>query len=101
MSSSLAEEKQTIRYMIEIYCMGRHGINYLCSDCVELLNYAETRLDRCPFGKSKVTCNKCKVHCYDGDHRDRIKEVMRYSGPRMIYRHPLAAVRHLKKEFEK
>jgi hypothetical protein len=101
MSSCLADEKQTIRYMIEIYCMGEHKTSYLCNDCVDLLNYAMTHLDRCPFDKSKLTCNKCKIHCYDENHREKIKKVMRFSGPRMLYRHPLVAIRHMKKEFRK
>ena len=101
MGSSLADEKQTIRYMIEIYCEGKHRSHYLCDDCLDLLNYAVTRIDKCPFDKSKITCNRCKIHCYDKDHRDKIKKVMKYSGSRMIYRHPLAAISHLRKEFRK
>jgi hypothetical protein len=27
--------------------------------------------------------------------REKIKEVMRYAGPRLIYRHPILAIRHL------
>jgi hypothetical protein len=27
--------------------------------------------------------------------RDRVKEVMRFSGPRMLLRHPILAIRHL------
>lgn len=27
--------------------------------------------------------------------RERIREVMRFSGPRMIFHHPVAAVRHV------
>jgi hypothetical protein len=27
--------------------------------------------------------------------RERIRQVMRYSGPRMIFHHPIAALRHL------
>jgi hypothetical protein len=101
MDSSHADEKQTIRYMIEIYCEGKHKSRELCDDCSCLLNYAETRIDKCPFDKSKITCNSCKIHCYDKEHRDKIRQVMRYSGPRMIYRHPLAAISHIRKEFGK
>jgi hypothetical protein len=98
MVSSIADEKRTIRYMIEIYCRGVHKTRPLCDDCVDLLNYALTRLDMCPFDKGELTCNKCKVHCYDDDHRVKIRWVMRYSGPRMLFRHPISAIKHLRKE---
>ena len=60
-----------------------------------LASYSEERLDRCQFGNGKPTCRKCPVHCYKPDMREMIREVMRFSGPRMIFRHPIAAIRHL------
>lgn len=32
--------------------------------------------------------------CYAPEMRERIREVMRYSGPHMLIRHPLLVVRH-------
>jgi len=92
----VARERKTLRFMIEIYCKGIHhqGVP-LCRDCEELHDYAMARLDECPFQEEKPTCKDCAVHCYQEDYSDRIKSVMRFSGPRMIYRHPVLAVRHL------
>jgi hypothetical protein len=101
MSNNLTDEKKTIRYMIEIYCRGEHKASFLCNECVDLLNYAVTRLDKCPLDKSKVTCNKCKIHCYEPKQREKIREVMKYSGPRMLYRHPISAIKHMRKEIRK
>lgn len=82
--------------MIAIYCRAHHGTSgALCAECAELLHYALCRLDRCPFGADKTTCAKCPIHCYKPSMRQKVKEVMRYAGPRMIYRHPYLAVRHL------
>lgn len=64
-------------------------------ECSELRDYAFQRTDRCPFMKEKTFCSNCRVHCYRQDMRDRIRAVMRYSGPRMIFHHPVLAVRHL------
>ena len=64
----------------------------------ELLAYAHARLDRCPFGEGKKTCRRCPVHCYKRDMRERMRQVMRYAGPRMIGVHPVAALRHLWRE---
>ena len=52
-------------------------------------------IEKRPFMETKTFCSNCKVHCYKPDMRDKIKAVMRYSGPRMILHHPVAAVRHL------
>jgi len=79
--------------MIEVYCRGHHG-RPLCDHCTALLQYALCRLDRCPFGEAKPTCAKCPVHCYRPAMREQIRAVMRYAGPRMMYRHPWLAVRH-------
>jgi hypothetical protein len=53
------------------------------------------RLERCVFGDAKPACSNCVVHCYRADMRERVREVMRWSGPRMLLRHPVLAVRHL------
>lgn len=95
-NTKIAQEKRTIEMMLRIYCQGHHGTEKeLCTDCRKLLDYAHRRLDHCKFGEKKSTCGKCKTHCYKPDMREKIIEVMKYSGPRMIFIHPVAAVRHL------
>lgn len=81
--------------MIQDYCRGIHAQSELCPECRELNDYALERLRACPFGEGKTVCSRCPVHCYKPDMRRRIRVVMRYSGPRMMYRHPLRAVRYL------
>jgi hypothetical protein len=93
----LAREKNTVRAMIEIYCRGIHSTatgGSLCTECQTLLDYAVARLDRCPFGGEKPPCAKCSVHCYKPTLRERVKAVMRYAGPRMLWKHPILALRH-------
>ncbi|MGN0478669.1 MAG: nitrous oxide-stimulated promoter family protein, partial [Hominenteromicrobium sp.] len=53
------------------------------------------RSDCCPFMETKTFCSNCKVHCYKPEMREKIREVMRFSGPRMIFRHPVTAIRHV------
>ena len=76
----------------------RHTTRGLCPECATLLDYALRRLDSCRFGNGKPSCRKCPVHCYHADMRERIRTVMRWAGPRMIFRHPIAATRHLLRE---
>lgn len=92
----LARERRTIEVMIALYCRGHHHpLRGLCDGCAALGAYADKRLDLCPYGAEKPTCLNCTVHCYQPRMRERIREVMRYAGPRMLKRHPVLAVRHL------
>ena len=93
-------EKKTVAKMIRIYCAAKHGTSKdLCAECVKLNEYAQKRLERCTFGENKPTCGKCPVHCYKPDMKMKIKEVMRFAGPRMLFYSPVVAIRHLLKSF--
>ena len=76
-------------------CQVRHGGPGLCGECRELLEYSLARLEHCKFGNAKTKCHKCPVHCYRPDMREKIRTVMRFSGPRMLLYHPLEALRYL------
>lgn len=91
----MAREEKTVEAMVRLYCRDRHGGNELCPECSELLDYARVRLAHCPFQENKTTCGKCPVHCYRPAMRERVREIMRYAGPRMMRRHPLLALCHL------
>jgi hypothetical protein len=96
MNPKFERELRTIEAMIRIYCRALHGRSRkLCEDCTGLRDYAEQRLDKCLFPGNKPTCANCPVHCYRPDMRAQVKEVMRFAGPRMIYRHPYLAIRHM------
>jgi len=91
----LAREWQTIAAMVRCYCRDHHAAAApLCPECRELLDYAAVRLERCRFGVEKPVCAKCPVHCYQPARREQVKAVMRYAGPRMLWRHPILSLRH-------
>jgi hypothetical protein len=91
----IKREKKTIEAMVRYYCEKKHGKKgELCTECTEFLNYAFLRLDKCPFQEKKSTCGKCTVHCYRPDMKEKVKKVMRYSGPRMLLHHPGLALHH-------
>lgn len=82
--------------MLRIHCRDRRATpTGLCDECTALMTYATRRLDRCVFGEQKPTCASCKVHCYNAEMREGIRKVMRYAGPRMLWRHPLLAIAHI------
>lgn len=99
MASRIEQEKKTAEQMIRLYCRRKEGNKELCPRCRELLEYAHARLSRCPFGEEKSTCRLCTVHCYKPEMKERMRAVMRYAGPRMLLYHPIAAIRHLWKEY--
>lgn len=97
-------EKKMVSEMILLYCRKQHkslrkasglGKTELCPECAELENYARMRSDKCPFMETKTFCSNCKVHCYKPEMRERIRKIMRFSGPRMLFVHPVAAIRHV------
>jgi hypothetical protein len=92
----LGRERTTVGHMIALFCRHHHAPgSRLCAECSQLAQYAAQRIAYCPFGEDKPTCANCPVHCYKPTARERIREVMRYSGPRMLLRHPLLALAHM------
>lgn len=89
-------EKKMISQMIALYCRRNHHTKgVLCPECAALNDYARARSEHCPFMETKTFCVNCRVHCYKPDMREKIRAVMRFSGPRMIFYHPVAAIRHV------
>jgi len=67
----------------------------VCVECAELLAYAEKRRAYCPKDP-KPFCSYCDTHCYTEDMRERMRDVMRYAGPRSVLRgHAIDSVKHL------
>lgn len=94
-----AKEQRIVDHMIAMYCKKHHadarGSKHLCPECAELSSYAQERSEHCPIMESKTFCSNCTVHCYSPAMRERICEVMRYSGPRMPLHHPALALWYL------
>ena len=89
------KEMHTVYEMIHLYCRKNLKDKELCSECLALYEYAKMRIEKCPFMETKTFCSNCKVHCYKPQMREKIREVMRFSGPRMIFYHPIMAIGHL------
>lgn len=94
--AKIDREKEIVNIMISLFCYKKHGHNYdLCEDCSNLLEYSHDRLDNCRLGERKISCRACPIHCYNFDMRTRIREVMRFSGPRLALYRPLDAAKHI------
>ena len=93
--SRIDREKRIVSKMIALYCRKRLGAKEMPEEYETLEAYAHKRLDGCKFGNDKPACKRCPIHCYKPDMRDKIRDVMRWAGPRMIMHDPIAAIRHL------
>jgi hypothetical protein len=92
----VAREKRAIECMIALHCRDMHGTRgEICLDCRDMLDYSLKRLEACKLLPDKPTCARCPVHCFNPAMRHRVRAVMRYAGPRMIFRHPLMTLMHV------
>lgn len=57
----------------------------VCTECRDFLLYAIQRRLRCPLDPKPV-CKHCPVHCYKPDYRQKVREVMRFSGKHLMLR---------------
>jgi hypothetical protein len=77
--------------------LGVYGLRIpqVCDECAEVLRYAEKRRAYCPKDP-KPFCSICDTHCYSAEMSDRMREVMRYSGPRsMFHGYAVAGMKHV------
>ena len=91
----MTRERETISLMIDMYCQSEHKQDTLCEQCQQLKDYAYFRLSKCPFQEKKPACQNCKIHCYKPDMKAQVKEVMRKSGPKVMFKNPYFAIMHI------
>ena len=89
----IARERVTFEKMLVLYCTTHH-VEALCTECRDLLSSLERILKNCPYGDNKPLCSKCSSGCLTTEDREKVTKVMRYSGPRMAYRHPALTLLH-------
>lgn len=95
--SRISKEKEVIHKMISVYCKKKHKNKELCSECQALQTYAFKRIELCRYKESKKFCNRCSTPCYAKKQKEQIRKVMRFSGPRMLFYHPITVIKHLLK----
>lgn len=90
----IAYEKKVVAQMIRLYCRCKEGNRAVCDSCRQLQSTL-LPVGPWPFGERKPACRNCKVHCYKPEMRERMRRVMHYAGPRMLWHYPWDAIRHL------
>ncbi len=111
---SLRRDLKTLARFIEVYCRHRHADEAkeevylkmhdvaaitgrrveLCRACRRLLGHSFVKRSTCPL-EPKPACKHCPQHCYQPAYRSRIREVMRYSGRKLVLSGRLDYLFHL------
>jgi len=56
----IIREKKMVKAMVKIYCENHHNTkNSLCSECIDLQDYAKNRLENCRYQEKKPVCGRC------------------------------------------
>jgi hypothetical protein len=66
----------------------------LCAECRKLLAHAFVKRSTCPFDP-KPMCKKCPDHCYATEYAQRMREVMKFSGRKLVLSGRLDYLLHL------
>lgn len=91
----IEKDKQTIKYMVELYCRHKLKTDGMPEEYSRLIDYAYARLEHCKYGENKPACKNCPTHCYKQEMRGKMQTIMRWAGPRMLFYSPIAVIRHL------
>ena len=71
----ITREKKMVETMVKIYCKDHHDTKKaLCSECVEIKDYAKNRLENCRYQEKKPVCGKCGLKCYNNEFKDKTKK---------------------------
>lgn len=66
----------------------------LCDECAAHIRYAEQRRAFCPKDP-KPFCAHCNTHCYKANEAEWQRQMMRYAGPKSLFRgHAIPGMRH-------
>jgi len=110
----LRRDLKTLAMFIRVYCKHRHPDapkallelrthdvaaltgrpTPLCEECRKLLAHAFVKRTTCPMSP-KPSCKHCPSHCYHPTYRARIREVMKFSGRRLVLTGRLDLLFHL------
>ena len=97
----LRRDLKTLAIFIRIYCEAHHTARepvvlkgfdipeiagkslQLCPECTKLLHHAFVKRTHCQRDP-KPSCKHCPTHCYAKNYRQMIRDVMRFSGRRLL-----------------
>ena len=110
----LTRDLKTLTLFIRVYCKHKHSsanrqpvelVTHdvqrlagrpveLCEDCRKLLTHALVKRSNCAM-EPKPMCKHCPNHCYHPTYRAKIRDVMKFSGRRLVLTGRLDYLFHL------
>jgi predicted amidophosphoribosyltransferase len=110
----LQHDLKTLALFIQVYCRSNHQESdrgevhlrthdvaaiagksiVLCPECTKLLAHAFVKRSNCPHDP-KPMCKHCPNHCYHPTYRAQIRQVMKFSGRKMLLSGRLDYLLHL------
>lgn len=107
LTRQMAKDIRVIGLFTEIWCGGhRHDGRQqvtlpgsdkpvaLCAECAAFVDYAVMKRRICPLESEKPSCKHCRIHCYAPQQRAKVRQIMAWSGKRMLLRGRLDYLRH-------
>ena len=87
MNKTIENDYKVLKKFVEVYCRKHRHTNGrgLCAECADLLAYGKQRLEKCPYDP-KPKCKDCPTHCFQPEYRQRVREIMRFSGMHFVKR---------------
>src|SRR5215207_6737576 len=113
-SKEMLKDLKTLALFIDLYCRYKHAdlprtqaslrthdvkaiagkTIVLCPECTKLLAHAFVKRSHCPM-HPKPMCKHCPNHCYHPSYRAQIREVMKFSGKKLLFAGRLDYLFHL------
>lgn len=110
----MRRDLKTLAMFIHIYCKHKHAESpretahfkthdvtaiagreiIVCESCKKLLQHAFVKRSNCPMDP-KPACKHCPNHCYHPAYRAQIREVMKFSGKKLLFSGRLDYLFHL------
>lgn len=83
----IEREMKILTRFVGVYCSKHHHTNGSgpCEECRALIEYAKQRLQKCPYDP-KPKCKDCPTHCYKPEYRQKVREIMKFSGMHFVKR---------------
>lgn len=98
----IKRDLRTLQAIGSIYCAAHHvdapkNPHGMCAECAATIAFTHDRASNCPNGHTG-NCADCAIKCNRGEQQQRIKAIMKYAAPRMLFKHPLMTLEYALKK---
>ncbi|WP_428196958.1 nitrous oxide-stimulated promoter family protein [Aliivibrio kagoshimensis] len=86
-------ELEAVDLVVSLYCSRLHRGAKLCSQCLEVKEYASEKIVSCKKSGEKPSCHDCKAKCYSNSKRLEMKHIYLWAKPKIRWSHPIFYLR--------